>query len=241
MEAVIVSWAKNHILAEVTQYAIDTALMSGITKVIVVEQNQSIFYNNADMVNFTGEFNYNKALNLGLSKCSERYVALCNNDVIFHEGFVKAEKIMEQYGIKSASPCGEGEDIGEPFRKGYRIKREMRGWCIIIDKEILQTIGKLDETYTFHYSDNAYADQLKAAGIEHYLLNGVELTHLVSRTLKTESLERRRQLTREQRYKYKGYGRSIHIQARKGRQPRPKVLVEKSRKHATRKSIRGRR
>lgn len=50
------------------------------------------------------------------------------------------------------------------------------------------------------------------------------------------------------RSKYRKYfinettdGRSIHIQARKGRQPRPKVLVEKSRKHATRKSIRGRR
>lgn len=52
-------------------------------------------------------------------------------------------------------------------------------------KETIQKIGQLDESMEFWYSDNVYADQLKANGLRHGLFCNIQVDHLGSKTLKT--------------------------------------------------------
>jgi hypothetical protein len=241
MDAVIVSWAKNETFLRMTQNAIDTALASGVKSVVVVESEPNVTYDNAETIPYAGEFNYNRALNMGIEECSDYYIALCNNDLIFHAGFAEIERIMSARSIHSASPCHPKEDIMQATRMGYGIKKELRGWCIVLDRYVLERIGKLDETYTFHYSDNAYADQLKKENVEHHLINGVYVEHLVSKTLNTIPVEERKVFTREQKQKYgKINGRGVHISPRAERRHRSSFLIEESRRCGAREGIRRR-
>ena len=203
MEAVIVSWAKDETFRRMTQKAIDSAIESGVNRIVVIESQPSVSYLGANTIPYVGEFNYNKALNIGISHCKEECIALCNNDVIFYEGFSKAESIMKEHDIHSASPCRKGELLGVVSRMGYRVRKEMRGWCIILDRYVLDKIGSLDETYTFHASENIYRDQLREKGIEHHLLDGVYLDHLKSKTIETMPHDEKIKMTLHNKRKYK--------------------------------------
>jgi hypothetical protein len=67
--------------------------------------------------------------------------------------------------------------------EGYKIGELLTGWCIFTDKELWKQIGKLDETHRFWYSDNVYANQLKAKNISHALICSIQVDHAGSRTL----------------------------------------------------------
>jgi hypothetical protein len=54
----------------------------------------------------------------------------------------------------------------------------------------------LDEAYEFWYSDNVHAEQLKRAGIEHYLICAVQVNHITSQTLNKTDRKTRLQYTR---------------------------------------------
>ena len=129
-------------------------------------------------------FNYNKCLNLGLYLTESKYVALCNNDLYFNKNWAKnAVQAMKAGGYLSASPTGK--HIFEGVIEGYDIgiKGQLLGWCIIIDRDLLGHIGSLSEVVDFWYSDDAYAVQLRCAGLKHALVGNSVVTHFKSRTL----------------------------------------------------------
>lgn len=233
LSAVIVSWAKDDTFRKMTQNAIDSALNSGVDEVVVLEMSD-VKYNNALTIKNEGEFNYNRSLNKGIGYCHGEYIALCNNDLLFYEGFGDIIKEMKEHNIHSACPSS---NKGER-RMGYGIKkinqteeREMKGWCIILDRYCLDKIGKLDETYSFHYSDNAYADQLKKNNIEHYLLFGYRVDHLTSVTLSTLPKEKKIEYMKKQKRKYyANKRRSLHLQEGQAEQPSVKAVAKKPRK-----------
>lgn len=72
-------------------------------------------------------------------------------------------------------------------------------------KKCIETIGKLDETFKFWYSDNVYADQIKEAGIKHGLFCNYRIDHVVSATLRTLDSRQQNEYTAREIGNYKHY------------------------------------
>jgi hypothetical protein len=174
------------VLIPITQQCIDSARQDGVKlNIIVIETGQPYKYNVDRIIEYNGEFNYNRALNIGLKHAKNEIHILANNDIIFHPGWSVIGDCMKTNGYHSASVV-EGK---QKFKRGfiydsYHIGEGMNGWCIFIDDYVIEKIGKLDETMKFWFSDNLYAMQLQSAGIKHGLFTNVQVDHLESRTLK---------------------------------------------------------
>lgn len=211
LSIVIASYAKSSYHQQLTVKAIASAQRCGISDIVVVETMPDVSFAGVKTIAYPQgqRFCYNRALNIGIKECKNKYIALCNNDLIFHSGFEKMGQYMALNGIFSASPYTNKAHSrlykkGNHAYYGYRIGFELAGWCIVIDSEILQRIGgKIDETYDFWFSDNAYADQIKKAGIKHALLGNVVIDHVESATLKTLPNKESLHLTLEQEIKYR--------------------------------------
>ena len=197
-------------LIEMTQRGIDSARQDGADLNIIVVETHSVIheYQNIDkLVHYKGDFCYNRALNEGLKYATGDIHILANNDLIFHEGWSEIGETMKINGYGSASVLsswhiGRGMQKGDFIYPGYRIEYEIAGWCIFITRESLQKIGKLDESFEFWHSDNMYAEQLKAHGINHGLFCNVQIDHLESVTLRSVSSRYQRRYTAESVIKY---------------------------------------
>jgi len=195
MSIVMVADTTHSTLRFMTQKAIESCIASESVDfdIIIVDGNRnSIGFQNAKTVTYDFDFNYNKCLNLGINytKPENDFIALCNNDLLFKPGW--ATRIQETMGNEylSACPfncptltCRNYVPHHEAFKEGYRVEKEILGWCIVIRREVLDRIGKLDESCKFWYSDNVYAEQLKRAGIKHILVYESQVTHLKNKTL----------------------------------------------------------
>lgn len=191
--AVIVSNAINEQLKDMTQRAVSSC---GCHEVLVVEQ-QDVSYEGARVIKNNCEtFNYNRALNAGIDEAKGEYIALCNSDLYFYPNFRAIEGIMRVNDIHSASPfCLNQKMIaksGNHYMIGYTIGKELLGYCIVIDRFVLEKIGRLSEEFEFYFADNAYAEQIQRAGIPHYLLCNVFIDHLHNVTFQTMKAEERR-------------------------------------------------
>lgn len=127
-------------------------------------------------------FNFHRFLNIGIEAASGDFIALCNNDLIFHPNWFRAIlNISEQHpDMLSFSPRGIpcAESDKEKFTIGYRVMQQLMGWCFVVKREIFQTIGKLDETFDFYYADNDYGMTLRYFNIKHALVFGSYVEHL---------------------------------------------------------------
>jgi len=181
ISCVIVSCQKTAYHRQITEQAIKS---SGVECIVVETNPEAKPYKDCLTLFWVHEFNYNKCLNFGLMHTNTEYVALCNNDLIFTPGWDKITEVMNYFDLLSASPYSIYNPHPQPYRPsneihyGYQIGHEMLGWCIVINREILQTIKKLDETHKFWCSDNIYADQLQANGIKHALVCNSIVNHI---------------------------------------------------------------
>ena len=207
MDIIIVSNGRNPSLRILTKYTVDTCNISSSLinfNYIIVEQNKRINYRwpRTKTVHYNFEFNYNRCLNYGLQFAKSKFIALCNNDLEFKhhwaENIITAMgEIIEIDGEKvykdkylSASPANRGcrrrskESTAYGIQEGHGIAKQINGWCLVINRRILDFIGKLDEGVKFWYSDDIYADQIRTKGIKHILVKHSVVRHLGSRTLR---------------------------------------------------------
>jgi glycosyltransferase involved in cell wall biosynthesis len=185
-DLIIVSQSKGDLI-QVTQNCINSARKDTDLNIIVVETGQPYKYDVDKIVEYNGEFNYNRALNLGLKYAKSDYQILANNDIIFHEAWSVIGDLMNHYGYLSAcawstDPRQKGFNHGYAY-EGYKVGYQLVGWCIFTSKNLWPLIGKLNEKYQFWYSDNIYAKQLKDKGIKHALISSVRVDHIGSQTL----------------------------------------------------------
>lgn len=199
MDIVIVSNGKNNYLRTVTKHAIDSCKRSSLLinfNFIIVEQAQRVTYKypGVKTVHYNFPFNYNRCLNLGFKYSTTKYVAFCNNDLDFYSHW--SENIIQSMGetieidgkkiyrdkYLSASPTRYRQRHG--IKETYEIGRGLNGWCIVINRALMDIIGGFDTGVKFWYSDDIYADQLKSKGIKHILCNYSVVNHLGSRTLR---------------------------------------------------------
>lgn len=187
-DLIIVSKSKGDLI-KVTQNCIDSARKDNADlNIIVVETGDNYPYHVDKIINYQGEFNYNRALNIGLQYAKSDYQILANNDIIFYPGWSKIGDIMyvNEYLSASALSNDQRQRIckrGNVAYEGYNIGLHITGWCIFTAKELWPKIGKLNETHRFWYADNVYADQLIKAGIKHALICSIQVDHLGSQTL----------------------------------------------------------
>jgi len=207
-DLIIIVASKDEDLRRMTQAAIDSCLADHAdVNVILVETFKECEYHNVNkLVNYEGEFNYNRALNLGLKDAEGDIAILANNDIIFQKGWSSIGHTMQANGYLSASALSadvrqKAFKRGDFAYEGYLVGFHLTGWCIFVDRKIFKKIGKLDETFNFWYSDNAYADQLIKNKITHALICNVTVLHYVSRTLAKEKADIRYLMTHAERKK----------------------------------------
>jgi len=195
LSIIIVSDARNSNFYNATQETINSALQqkNEIEKeIIIIEKQNNVSYKNINKIIHVQdlEFNYNKFLNLGIEQSSGEYIALCNNDLTFFDNWdSKIIKVMNDNNILSASPLHtELETPGgrSAFKNlqnriffGYRIGRELFDWCVVINRKVVEIIGKLDESpLYFYYNNELYAKQLIKSNIQHALIGHSVVKHL---------------------------------------------------------------
>lgn len=211
-DLIIVSASINPQFVTMTQRAIDSCIAFADVDVILVETSKKqVRYKHVNKtVHYEGQFNYNRALNMGLIHRRGDIQILANNDILFHEGWTRIGDIMKRYGYLSMSAISN-DQRQKKFRRGnfvyegYTIGFELSGWCIFCDNILWDKIGNLDETHRFWYADNAYADQLKRNGIKHGLYTGVLIEHIGSQTLKKMDIKTRKELTYAEVNRYRMY------------------------------------
>lgn len=144
----------------------------------VSDHNPNRVYTGCTVVPGPQPFNYNRYMNMGIAMGEAEYVVLCNNDVLFREGWMEE---MLRCGYDSMSPVSHCHPEQIEFRgiikEGYRVRRELSGWCIVAKRSILEKIGKLDEDFAFYSADRVYAIQLRQAGGKHYIVGTAQVDH----------------------------------------------------------------
>jgi len=195
MDLIIVSNAHDDTKRRLTQDAINSARNSDrqVKQIVIIEQQRYIKYISAITLNYRFEFNYNKCLNFGIeylkNNSDDYYIALCNNDLIFHYKWVhEIIKSMKENNCGSASPYFKNlhSELYPEINKdeiGYDVRKFVLGWCIVLNRDTLSKIGKICEGVKFWYSDNLYSEQIKLKKIKHVLSFKSRVDHIESQTL----------------------------------------------------------
>ena len=171
---------------------INTIPKDKLNNVFVIETNNldSTEYNHpsVQIIKPNVQFNYNKFVNIGLSKSTGDYVIISNNDIIVQEKCVQRLVYIldSNKDVDSVSPidrsweCHSKENFPQEncLYFGFRSSYEMFGPCICCRRlKVFDTIGYLDERFFFYWQDNDYAECLKANGLVHALFTGSHVLH----------------------------------------------------------------
>lgn len=132
------------------------------------------------------EFNFHKALNLGLAKALGAYICFSNNDVIFYQDWYKnIHEVMHKNNFGAASPVDPQEDKlwmvdkkERSFVEGYEIQKHFKGWCFVVDRRVFKVIKQFDERFDFYFADNDFITQIEFAGFKHASVLNSKVHHL---------------------------------------------------------------
>lgn len=173
------------------------------TEIIIIESNKNIhktnykFPDSVKVIIPKENFNFHKFLNIGIQEAKGAFIALCNNDLIFHDNwFTEIEKVsIQNPKVLSFSPIGELSEKkeGVDFEIGYKVMQHIKGWCFIIKRPILNKMKQLDENFDFYYADNDYALTLKSLNIKHALVFNSLVEHLKKQSTNITEIKGRNQ------------------------------------------------
>lgn len=210
IDIIILSYAQTEELKIVTENCISSLMISEDPEkikfnIILIESEKSIApfqYENTITVYPEVDFGYHRYMNIGIDMTNAPYICICNNDLIFYEGWATSMlTAFEMYKLSSGSPaCGifhpkAGYPLDGSVHFGYRVRAQVAGWCIFFRRDILERTGKLDENFKFWCADNDYASTLWALKLRHGLVTSSRVDHLESRTLNYQTKERQQMLT----------------------------------------------
>lgn len=211
IDVIILSFTKDLQYYGLTQRAINS--LKALNKqynfnIIIVETNKSLYdagfvYDSCEVIIPNEQFNYNRFLNIGLEKCKNNYVLISNNDVIFTQNsiseMIHAADISDSGSVSPREPNWfqqqEFNNVKSDFVEGYEIGKHLTGWCLLIKKETLDTLGKFDESFKFWYQDNDYAECLKRNNIKHIIALKSRVYHVNNSSHSLVSFDKLHELT----------------------------------------------
>lgn len=219
IDIIILSYGKTEKLKAITQNCIDSLIASEDPakikfNVLVIESEKSLApyqYPNSTTIYPDTSFGFNKYLNIGIKSTSNKYLCLCNNDLIFHKNW--AAEILKAMDndpkILSANPFCQYFNDHKPYVNqivlgniSNLLKGILTGWCIFVKREIFDTIGLFDEQFDFWYADKDYGRTLLKHGIKHALIGTSKVDHLGNQTHNALSPEKLLELTDNQKSVY---------------------------------------
>ncbi len=203
LSAVFLSYTNNAHIHAMNLACIDSLLLSENfnaekpLQIIFIESNKNYkeqgfyFPDNVEVIVPNYQFNFHQFLNIGIAKSKYNFIALCNNDLVFKPNwFSEIIKITDKNAqILSYSPAVVGEHWQHDFEIGYNIRTHIKGWCIVVKKEIFDKIGKLDETFDFYYADDDYGMTLKKHKVKHAVVKNSIVEHLGGANTETSRKE----------------------------------------------------
>lgn len=178
---------------------------------IIVETNtdylkRGYVYHGSTVITPNEEFNYNRFLNIGLKYTKSDWIIIANNDVIFTSGWYT--KLMDfQYKnphYLSLSPYEPNWHNNKNMLntishyEGYRTSFEITGWCIVINRSVVDKCNLFDEQFKFWYQDNDYAETLNYKNIPHALVTESRVYHDISRSYDTLTSQQLHEMTHAQ-------------------------------------------
>jgi GT2 family glycosyltransferase len=218
IDVIILSYAKNDLLKQMTEQGIKSLLNSENQdqisfNIVVIESERNLEpfnYANTTTVYPNVPFGYHKFMNIGIKLTKNPYLCICNNDLLFHPNW--ASEILSAFEenpeLSSASPICSihhpaiGISLNSGVHIGYEVRKEVAGWCLFFKRSNLEKTGLLDEKFTFWYADNDYATTLEKYNIKHALVTTSIVDHLESKTLKTFELQEQMKMTTRERFYY---------------------------------------
>jgi len=152
-----------------------------------VEHTQRIIGDKGIVVPYLlSEFNFHKALNIGLQKTQGKLICFSNNDVIFYKDWFKnIYNVLGANDLDLVSPVDPNEDKlwmvnknDKKFVEGYEIQKHFKGWCFVVHKRVFRVIEKFDERFDFYFADNDFITQIEFAGFRHAAVLNSHVHHL---------------------------------------------------------------
>lgn len=201
IDIVILSYAKNEKLKQLTEQTIATCLASEDPEKIsfnitVIESNQAMKpdeFENSTTIYPDVKFGFHRYLNIGIKNTKSPYISLCNNDLIFHPNWASAiiDAMNDDEQLSSASTfCPIMHENGA-FKantgviEGY--ENLFSGWCFLIKRSLIDQIGLFDEHFEFWYADADFLKTLRKNGLKNVLVTNSLVSHLNAVTSKTLS------------------------------------------------------
>jgi GT2 family glycosyltransferase len=193
IDIVILSYSANKSLERKTKDCLRTLMESedsseDLFNVLVLESQKGIKwdeYSNVKTIAPPQPYGYHKFMNFGRKKGKNKYVCLCNNDLLFNKNWaseiLKVSKNNDK--IMSFSPlCPKTQPLygikpNSGNYMGYEVRKHISGWCIFQKREIYDKTGDLDERYKHWYSDNDYSLTLYTKKIPHCLVTSSIVEH----------------------------------------------------------------
>lgn len=197
IDVIILSYTKNDEIIKMNNNCINSIINSTDAYkfniyLIETETGKKFEYSQKEVIVIQPgiKFNYNKFLNIGLKYCKNEWILITNNDTIYENKFIDfmVEAHKEDSEILSMSPLTNNWPLQEKFNKntpvhyGHRLKFELVGWCIFLNRRVINIIGDFDENYNFWYQDDDYAQNLIKYKIRHALITNARVTHLLSKS-----------------------------------------------------------
>lgn len=210
VDVILLSYTKNDDIFNMTKKSIESIISSEAnTKfniyLIETENTGKYVYNYSEVKTIVpGEdFNYNKFLNIGLRECKNEWILISNNDTCYHKNWLTQMMIQHRKtGLLSMSAYCPGYrphavllNKDQELFYGYSTGLQLTGWCILLNKKVIEIIGEFDERFYFWFQDDDYAENLKLHKIEHALVKKAIVTHFLSKSHGLVSKEKRRAMT----------------------------------------------
>jgi hypothetical protein len=193
-DVVIISYSKDEFCRKTTEECLRSLLLSEkdsetLFNVIVIESQEGVSWDgispNIKTYPAPLPYGYHKFLNYGRKKGDSEWIALCNSDLLFTQGWftgiLKAsEKNQDCLSFSPICPLTQSQYGINPntgIYKGHRIRMEISGWCIVQKRKIYDKIGDLDERFFHWFCDNDYAMTLQLLGLDHMLITESIVIH----------------------------------------------------------------
>lgn len=195
IDVIVLSYCKDDSIRQMNINCIDSLNNSSRNykfNIILVEtdtEKKHVYpQQNVTVIQPFEKFNYNRFLNIGLNFCKNDWVLITNNDTIYKRNFI--DNMMSAYNndphLLSMSPMdddsGYQTELGfdKDVHYGYEIMKQLVGWSILLNKKVLDIIGRFDEDFTFLYQDADYAKKLEKNFIKHGCVTNAKAKHLVN-------------------------------------------------------------
>jgi glycosyltransferase involved in cell wall biosynthesis len=163
-------------------------------RIILVESNSNNppAYDVDISIAYSGDFNYNRALNMAFEHVVSDYVCVFNNDVYFKENWYSEIRYhMDAFSLDSASPLCPVPQVGpSPMAQkmileypaasviiGYEPIVHFCGWGWIMKKEALDLLRPMPEELKFWFQDNHMAIQLRKFNKKHGCVTSSHVIH----------------------------------------------------------------